>query len=172
MQTPDSHPLHSSLCGLLCKSLLPLQPRTAVSASLVYWCCCSAAQSCPALCSPMDYRLLCPSLSSGICLNSCPLSRWYHPTISSSVIPFSSCPQSFWASGSFPMSWLFAWGGQSIGASASESVFQVNIQDGFHYDWLIWSLAVQGTLKSLLQHHSSKTLVLWHSAFFRHCGSS
>ena len=73
-------------------------------------------------------RLPYPSLSPWVCLNSCPLSQWCHPTISSSVIPFSSCLQSFPASGSFPVSQLFASGGQSIGASASASVLPVNIQ--------------------------------------------
>ena len=69
-----------------------------------------------------------PSLSPGVWSDSCPLSRWSHPTISSSVATFSSCPQSFPASGSFPMSRLFAPGGQSMGASPSASVFPVNIQ--------------------------------------------
>ena len=64
-------------------------------------------------------RLPWPSPTPGACSNSCPLSRWCHPTISSSAVPFSSCPQSFPASGSFPKSEVFAWGGQSIGASAS-----------------------------------------------------
>ena len=64
-------------------------------------------------------RLPCPSPSPGVCSNSCPLSRWRHPAISSSVIPFSSCLQSFPASRSFPVSWLFTSGGQSITASAS-----------------------------------------------------
>ena len=73
-------------------------------------------------------RLPCRSLSPGVCSNSCPLSQWCHPTISSSVIPFS-CPRSFPSSGSFPMSWLLASGDQSIGASAS--VLPVNIQDWF-----------------------------------------
>ena len=76
-------------------------------------------------------RLPYPSLSTGVCANSCPLSQWCHLTISSSVTPFSSCPQSFPASGSFPMSWLFASGGQSIGASVSASVLPMNIQDWF-----------------------------------------
>ena len=76
-------------------------------------------------------RLPCPSPSSGACSNSCPLSQWCHPTISSSVVPFSSCLQSFPASGSFPMSWLFASGGKSIGASASASDLPMNIQDWF-----------------------------------------
>ena len=72
-----------------------------------------------------------PSPSPEVCSNSCPLRQWYHPTISSSVIPFSSCLQSFPASGSFLMSWFFTSGGQSIGASASVSVFPMNIQDRF-----------------------------------------
>ena len=76
-------------------------------------------------------RLLCPSLSPGSCSDSCPLSWWCHPTISSSVVPFTSCLQSFLALGSFPMSWLFASGGQSIGVSTSASVLPVNIQDWF-----------------------------------------
>ena len=71
------------------------------------------------------------SFTSGICSNSCPLNRWCHPTISSSATPFSSCPQCFPASGSFPMSWVFTSGGQSIGASASASVLPVNIQCWF-----------------------------------------
>ena len=73
----------------------------------------------------------CPSPTPGVYSNSCPSSRWCYTTISSSVIPFSSCLQSFPASGSFPMSHLFAWGGQSIGASASASVLPMNIQDWF-----------------------------------------
>ena len=75
--------------------------------------------------------LPCPSLSPGVCSDLCPLSWWCYPTISSSVIPFSFCPQSFPASGSFPKSWLFASGSQSIGASASASVPPMNIQGWF-----------------------------------------
>ena len=93
------------------------------------------------------------------------MSQWYHPTISSSVIPFSSHLQSSPASQCFPRSQLFASGGQSIGVSASASVFPMNIQDSFPLGWLDL-LAVQGTLKSLLQHHSSKASILWRSAFF------
>ena len=74
-------------------------------------------------------RLPCPSPSPGVCSNSCPLIRWCHPTISSSVVPFSSCPQSFEASGFFLMSQLFESGGQSTGTSASASVLPMNIQD-------------------------------------------
>ena len=80
-------------------------------------------------------KLSCPSLFPGVCSDSCPLSRWCHPTISSSVTSFSSCPQSFPASGSFPTTWLFASGGQGIGALASASVLPMNIQDWFPLDW-------------------------------------
>ena len=76
-------------------------------------------------------RLPCPSPNPGACSNSCPSSQWYHPTISSSVIPFSSCLQSFPAEGSFPRSQLFALSGQSIGVSASASVLPMNIQGWF-----------------------------------------
>ena len=81
-------------------------------------------------------RLPCPSPTPRACSNSCPLSRWCHPAISPSVIPFSSCLQSFPASGSFPISQFFASGGQSIGASASASVLPMNIQDCFPLDGL------------------------------------
>ena len=110
-------------------------------------------------------RLLCPSPTPKSCSNSCPLSWWCHPTISSSVIPFSSCFQSFPASGSFLMSQFFTLGGQSIGVSALASVLPMNIQDWFPLG-LTDLLGVQGTLKSLLQHHSSKASIPRHSAFF------
>ena len=74
-------------------------------------------------------RLLCPSLTPGACSNSCPLSQWCHPTVSSSVVPFSTCLQSFPAPGSLPMSQFFTSGGQNNGASASASVLPMNIQD-------------------------------------------
>ena len=80
----------------------------------------------------------CPSPAYGACSNSCPSSWWCHPTILSSVIPFSSCLQSFQALGSFLMSLLFISGGQSIGVSASTSVLQVNIQDWFPLGWTGW----------------------------------
>ena len=76
-------------------------------------------------------RLPCPLPTPGVCSNSCPSSQWCHQTISSSVIPFSSCFQSFPVSGSFPMSQFFASGGQSIGVSVSASVLPTNIQDWF-----------------------------------------
>ena len=77
----------------------------------------------------------CPSPTPGGHSNSCPSSQWCHPAISSSVIPFSSCPQSLPASGSFPMSQLFAWGGQSIGVSASASVLPMNTQNWSPLEW-------------------------------------
>ena len=83
-------------------------------------------------------RLPCPSPSPGLCSNSCPLSWWCHPTIYSSVVPFSSLLQSFSASGSFPMSQFFASGGQSIGASVSALVLPMNIQDWFPLGWTGW----------------------------------
>ena len=83
-------------------------------------------------------RLPCPSLSPRACSNSCSLSRWCHPAISSSVARFSSCLQSFLASGSFPMSQFFASDGQSIGISASASVLPMNIWDWFPLGWTGW----------------------------------
>ena len=131
----------------------------------------SVAQSCPTLCDPMDRST--PALpvwpAPGVYSDSCPLSRWCHPTISSSVVPFSSCLQPFPASGSFPVSQFFASVGQSIGVLASASaLFISNEYSGlifFRMDWLDL-LAVQGTLKNLLQPHSSKASILGHSAFF------
>ena len=87
---------------------------------------------------PQHARPPCPSPTAGVYPNPCPLSQWCHPTISSSVIPFSSCPQSFPASGSFQMSQLFASGGQSIGVSASTSVLPMNTQDWSPLGWTGW----------------------------------
>ena len=121
---------------------------------------------------PQHARPPCPSPTPPACQasqlhhpNPCPLSRWCHPTISSSVSPFSSCPQSLPESGSFQMSQLFESGSQSIGVSASTSVLPLSTQDWCPLEWLDLP-AVQGTLKSLLQHHSSKASILLHSAFF------
>ena len=116
---------------------------------------------------PQHARPPCPSPTPGVYPNSCPLSRWCHPAISSSVIRFSSCPQSFPASGSFQMSQFFTSSGQRIEILASASILPMNIQGliSFRMDWLDL-LAVQGTLKSLLQHHSSKASILRHSAVF------
>ena len=95
-------------------------------------------------------RLPCPAPAPGVYSNPCPLSWWCHPAISSSVVPFSSCPQSFPASGSFPMNWLFASDGQRIGTSALASVLPMNIQGWFPLalTGLTALVSVQGTLKS------------------------
>ena len=109
---------------------------------------------------PQHARPPCPSPTPRVYSNSSPLSQWCHPTISSSVIPFSFCLQSFPASGSFQMSHLY-W-------SFSFNISPSNEHSGlisFRMDWMDL-LAVQGTLKSLLQHHSSKASILWCSAFF------
>ena len=106
--------------------------------SIGYLCCYSVAKLCPTLMRPhglQHARLPCPPLSPRVCSNSCPLSQWCHPIISSSATPF--CPQSFPASGSFPMSQLFAWGGQSIGASAS--VLPMNFQGWFPLGLTDWT---------------------------------
>ena len=104
-------------------------------------------------------RLPCPSLSPGVCSNSCLLNLWCHPTISSSVTLFSSCLQSFLTSGSFPMSQVFSSGCQSIGVSVSASVLPVDIQD-----WFL--LELTGVIFLPPKHHDLKASVLWCSAFF------
>ena len=109
-------------------------------------------------------RIPCPSSTSRACSNSRPSSSWCHPTISSSVVPFSSCLQLLLASGSFPRSQFFISGGQRIGVSASASVLTMNIQGWFPLGLRLDLLAVQGTLKSL-QHHSSKARILRSSDF-------
>ena len=127
----------------------------------------SVAQSCLTLQphEPQHARPPCPSPTPGVHANPCILSWWCDSTISSSAVPFSSCPQSLPASGSFQMSQLFASGGQSIGVSASKSALPINTQDWYPLQWLDL-LAVQGTLKSILQHHSSTASILQCSAFF------
>ena len=124
----------------------------------------SVTHLCPTLCNPMDYST--PGFpvhhqhQVGVCSNSCPSSLWCHPTISSSVIPFS-CLQFFPASGSFPVSQFFAWGGQSIGVSASASVLPMNIQDWFPLGWIGWiSLQSKG-----LSRVFSNTTVQNHQCF-------
>ena len=111
-QLHSSHYQYQFRCSVMADSLQPHEPQHA---------------------SPP-----CPSPAPGVYPNSCPLSRWCHPAISSSVIPFSSCPQSFPASGSFQMSQLFASGGQSVGVSASTSVLPVNTQDWSPVGWTGW----------------------------------
>ena len=124
-------------------------------------------------------RLPCPSPTPGTCSNSCKLSRWCHPTVSSSVIPFSSCVQSFPSSGAFQMSQFFASGGQSIGVSASTSVLPVNTQNWFSLWWTgSISLQSKGLSKvfsnTTVQKHqffcAQLSLVLWLSNFQSHLG--
>ena len=117
----------------------------------------SVAQSCLTLCDsmncsmpglPVDHKLLEFIQTPGVYSNSCPLSRWCHLAISSSVVPFSSCPQSLPAPGSFPMRQLFTWGGQSIVVSASASVLPMNILDWSPLGWTGWiSLQSKGLSK-------------------------
>ena len=112
-------------------------------------------------------RPACPSPTPRVYPNSCALSRWCCPSISSSVVLYSSCPQSLQASGSFPMSQLFAWGDPKYWSFS----FSISLSNehpwliSFRKDWLDL-IAVQGTVKSLLQHHSSKASILQRSAFF------
>ena len=109
----------------------------------------------------------CPSPTSGVYSNPCPLSQWCHPAISSSTVLFSSCFQSFPASGSFLVSQFFASSGQSIGVSASSVVLPMNIQDWFPLGWAGWISLQSKGLSRLLQHHSSKASILQPSAFFK-----
>ena len=125
-------------------------------------CWCSVAKSSLTLCAwTAAQRLSCPLLSPRARSNSCPSSRWCHPTISASVLPFSSCLQSFPASGSFQTSQFFTSGGQSIGVSASTSVLPMNIQDWFPLGWTDWlSLQFKG-----LSRVFSNTTVQTHQFF-------
>ena len=108
----------------------------------------------------------CPSPTPGVHSNSCPSCRWCHPAISSSVVPFSSCPQSLPASESFPMSQLFAWGAKVLAFQLQHQYFQWTPRtDLFRMDRL-HLLAVQGTLKSLLQHHSSEESIIRRLAYW------
>ena len=103
----------------------------------------------------------CPSSTPGVCPNPCPLNRWCHPTISSSVVLFSSCPESFPASGSFQMSQIFASSGRSIGVSASTSVLPMNTQDWFPLGWTGWMSLQSKGLSSVF----SNTTVQKHQFF-------
>ena len=121
--------------------------RNGMNREKCYFCCCyifSIQFSCSVMSDSLwphglQYtRLPCPSPTPGACSHSCPSSQWCHPTISSFVVPFSSWPQSFPASGSFQMSQLFASGGQSTGVSASTSVLPMNTQDWSPLGWTGW----------------------------------
>ena len=134
---------------------------------LLLCCCCSVAKLCPTLCNPhglQQARLPCPSLSPRICSNSCPLT----PTICwISFTLFSSCPQSLPASESFPMSWLFASRGQSIGASTSASVLPMNIQSWFPLGLTGWiSMQSKGLSSLLLGFCEIHSLLLYHCTHF------
>ena len=110
---------------------------------------------------PQHARPPCPSPNPGVYSNPCPLSQWCHPAISSSVVAFSSCSQSFPASGSFQMSQLLAWGGQRIGVSASASVLPMNTQDWSPLGWTGWiSLQSKGLARVF-----SSTIVQKHQFF-------
>ena len=116
----------SQLCRGHCEFLLTMYPWW------TFWC--FSLSVIPSSLQPhglQHTRLPCPSPSPRVCSKPCPLSQWYHRTISSSVIPFSTCPHTFPASGSFPMSQLFPSDGQSIAASSSASIFPMNIQSWF-----------------------------------------
>jgi len=151
--------------------IILLSPRSQTLFSVQF---SSVTQLCPTLCDPMQRGLQharlppCPSPTPRACSNSYPSSWWCHPTISSSVVPFSSCLQSFSASGSFPMSQFFASGGQSIKALVSASVLPMNIQDWFPLELTGWiSLQSKGLSRvfssTTVQKHQffSAQLSLW-----------
>ena len=109
----------------------------------------------------------CPSPTPRVYSNSCPLSRWCHSAISSSVVPVSSCPQSLPASGSFPMSQHFTWGGQGTGVSASASVLPMNTQDWSPLGWTGW-IQSKGLQSKGLSRVFSNTTVQKHQFFSAH----
>ena len=124
-------------------------------------CCCLGVMSCLTLCHAMacSAKFPRPSPSPGVCSNSCPLSQWCYRTISSSAAPSSSRPQSFPASGSFPMNWLCASGGLSFGVSASASVLPMNIQDWFPLG-LTGLICLQSTAPQFESINSSALILL------------
>ena len=140
---------------------------------IICCCCCSVTQSCLTLWPHglQHNRLLCPSPSPRLCSNSCPLSQWCHPTISSSVTPFSSFPHSYPDSGSFQMSQLFASGGKNTGVSTLTSVLPMNTQDLFPSGWTGWiSLQSKGLARvfsnTTVQKHQffGPQLSLWYNS--------
>ena len=145
--------------------LMPREVKLLVQGCTV--CCCSVAKSCLNSLWPhglQHARLSHPPLSPSVCSHSCPLSQWFYLTISSSATSFFFCLQSFPTSGSFPMSQLSAWGGQSVGASGS--VLPMNMQDWFPLGWTGWISLQSKGLSRLFQHHSSKASILQCLAFF------
>ena len=150
---------------MLCYWMYFLNSPSHENSEMVLWSCAViVVQSLSCVPHGLQHaRLPCPSPTPRACSNSCPSSWWCHPiTLCHPLLP---CLHSFPASGSFSMSPYFTSDGQSTGASAQPQSFQRVFRDDFGVDWLDL-LAVQGTLKSLLQPHSSKASVLWHSAFF------
>ena len=140
---------------------------------------CSVMSNALQLHESQQARPPCPSPTPRVYLNSCPSSRWCHPAISSSVVPFFSCPQSFPASGDFPMSQLFTWGSQSIGVSALASVLPKNtdlwkehwslnrtLKGWSPSEWTGWISLQSKGLSRVLQHDSSKVSILQHLGFF------
>ena len=152
---------------MICKSLKPFyKKRWKLEVSPVQFSCSVVTNSL----QPhrlQHTRLPCPSPTPRVCSNSIPLSQWCHPTISSSVVPFSSSLQSFPASGSFPISQFFASGGQKYWSFS----FSISLSNEYS-DLLSFRidcydlLAVRGTLENLLQHHSWKASILQRSVFF------
>ena len=137
-------------------------------ASKTICCCCSVAKLCLTLCDPVDCSMPgfhCPSPSPRVCSYSCPLSWWCHPAVSSSVIPFSSCLQYFPAWGSFPMSWHFTSGGQSIGVSVQHQFFQWIFRVDFLQDWLLWCLCCPRDSQESSPAAQFESIILQHSSF-------
>ena len=130
--------IHPSNTGWWLRTWIQKNPRWNLALPCIRQVChfvCSVVSNSSWPHGLQDTRLPCPSIP-GACSNSCPLSWWYYPTISSSVVPFSSCLQSFSALGSFPMSQFLTSGGRSTGLSASVSVLPMNIQDWFPLGWM------------------------------------
>ena len=149
---------------MICKSLKPFyKKRWKLEVSPVQFSCSVVTNSLQPH-GLQHTRLPCPSPTPRVCSNSIPLSQWCHPTISSSIVPFSSCLQSFPASGYIQMSQFFTSGGQTIRDSAS--LPPMNIQDWSPLGWTGWISWQSKGLKSLLQHHSSKATIRRCSAFF------
>ena len=166
------------LCSNLCNSVDCSPPRLLCHGILQEEFCPSVQFSCSVMSDSLwphglqHARLPCPSPTPGACSNSCSLSRWCHPTISSSVVPFSSCPQSFLATGSFPVSQFFTSGDQIIGASASASAFPMIIQDWFPLGLtgLIWqSKGLSWVFKATVWKHQffGAQLSVWSKSHIR-----
>ena len=137
--------------------------------SFIVGCCCSVTQSCLTLCDPMPCSM--PGLPVLLHLPEFAqvhvhCNQWCHLAISSSEALFPFCPQSFPASGTFPMSWLFTSDDQNTGVSASESELPTSFQGWFPLRLTGLVSSLSKTLRSLLQHYSLKMWILWHSAFF------